>query len=112
MKVRCAHCDLMIPDTHPTCGEGWDLCETCRAGIVDSVCQDIPLYCQHCKSPLDDKDYVGAYTLVGDFMHNPGEYWVFQCGKCRAWNRCHKSTEHSFAEAIAEVKEQRESLAK
>ncbi len=107
MKISCAHCDLMIKDTHPTCGEGWDLCETCRDKIMDSVCQDIPLYCQHCRAPLDDRNYVGHFHMIGDSTHAPGEFWVFKCHSCSGWSRCHKSEEKSFAEAIEEVKEQR-----
>ena len=107
MNVNCAHCDIRIIDVHPTLGEGWDLCETCRAGIVDSVCQDIPLYCQHCHKPLDDKHYAGKFHLIGDSTHTPGEFWVFQCDACNKWSRCHKSEEKSFAQAIEEVKEQR-----
>lgn len=108
LNVECSICDTVVKDTHPTCGEGWDVCESCRAKIVDSVCQDIPLYCRYCHQPLNDKDYMGTYNLMGDATHLPGKFWVFKCGKCSSWSRCHMSTELSFTAAIAEIKKQRE----
>ena len=108
MKVRCTNCDLMIPDTHPTCGIGWDLCEICMGKICDSACQDIPLYCAHCHAPLDDRNFIGEHELSGDAIHAPGHYWIFECKECDRFSRCHKSTEKTFMQAIKEVKEQRE----
>ena len=109
MTIECFICGLKIPETHPTCGEGWDICESCRAMIVDSRCQDIPLYCPDCRKELSESHYVGTYTLPGDATHAPGKFWVFKCG-CRSWSRCHESPDKTFVEAMKEVAEQREAL--
>jgi len=114
MREECTICGAIIPDTHPTCGEGWDVCESCKEGICDAVCADIPFYCPHCYKDLTDKDFIGEWELPGDALHAPGKFWVFQhtdntC--CEKWSRCHVSTENSFVEAWKEIKEQRETMA-
>ena len=108
VKIPCVVCGTVIPETHPTCGDGWDICESCRGEIVDSPCQDIPLYCQCCHQPVGGRDYMGAYTMPGDSTHAPGRFWVFRCQRCKRWSRCHESTEKTLGETMAEVEGQRE----
>ena len=110
-NIEC-RCGELIKETHPTCGEGWNLCETCKNNIIESICQDIPFYCQHCHKPLTDKDYIGDFNLVGDPIHMPGPYWVFKHISnihCERWSRCH-SSEKKFIDAYKEIAEQRETM--
>lgn len=111
LTIECFICGLKIAETHPHCGEGWDLCERCRAKIVDSRCQDIPAYCPHCRKDLGEKEYMGTYTMPGDATHGPGKFWTFKCG-CGEWSRCHESPNKTVSEALKELAEQREILKK
>ena len=110
VRIPSTMCGIIIPETHQTLGVGWDLCEDCRAQIVDCPCQDIPLYCQHCKEGLEEQDYMGDYLLQGDATHSPGMFWVFKHSKCHCWSKCHESPDKPFMEVIKEVMEQRETI--
>ena len=106
MNTDCPLCGELVKDVNPTLGEGWDHCSSCREKIVDSLCQDIPLYCMHCKNPLHLSDFIGTYSMTGDAIHTPGKYWVFQHSKCNKWSRCHPG-ESSIEKTFAEVEDQR-----
>jgi len=109
MNVDCPLCETMVKDVNPTLGDGWDHCEKCREKIVDSPCQDIPLYCPQCKGPLHLSDYVGEYLMVGNSTHAPGKFWVFEHKKCRKFSRCHPGS-LSIEKTFEEVEAQRELL--